>query len=48
MGNFPFPTEFMLGFREYFFHFMDFSGTDIYHSDIKMRVCTVEKIFFNR
>ena len=30
--------------------FMGFSGIDIYHSesDVKMRACTVEKIFFIR
>ena len=28
--------------------FMGFSGTDIYHFDVKTRACTVEKIFFVR
>ena len=32
----------------FFFHFKGFSGTDIYHSDVKMRACTVEKLFFIR
>ena len=37
----------MSGSREYFFHFKGISGTDIYHSDVKMRACTVENFFFN-
>ena len=38
----------MSGSREFFFHFKSFSGTDIYHSDVKMRACTVEKFFLFR
>ena len=38
----------MSGSQEFFFHFKGFSGTDIYHSDVKMRACTVENIFFIR
>ena len=38
----------MSGSREFFFHFRGFSGTDIYHSDVKMRACTVEKFCFIR
>ena len=30
-----------------FFHIKGFSGTDIYHSDVKMRACSVEKIFYS-
>ena len=35
----------MSGSREFFFHFKGFSGTDIYHSDVKMRAGTAEKFF---
>ena len=36
--NFPFPGKFKTGFRKCFYIGKDFSGTDIYHSDIKKYV----------
>ena len=35
----------MSGSREIFLYFKGFNGTDIYHSDVKMRLCKV-LIFF--
>ena len=32
--------------REFFFHIKGFSGSDVYHSDVKMRACTVKTFFF--
>ena len=44
--NFPFTGEFTSGSLEIFFHFIGFSGTDIYHSDVKIRLCRVLFIYF--
>ena len=36
----------MLESQEFFFHYKGFSDTDTYHSDIKIRARTVERMFF--
>ena len=41
-----FPGNLCRNPGNFFFHFKGFNGTDIYHSDVKMRACTVEKTFF--
>ena len=42
---FCFPVNLCRDSGNFFFHFKGFSGTDIYHPDVKMRASTVETFF---
>ena len=37
----------MSGSQEFFFNFKGFNGTDIHHSDVKMRSCKVKNCFLH-
>ena len=44
--NLPFPGKFMSGSCEFFYISKDFSGTDIYYSDIKNALLQILKLIF--